>query len=104
MKQLEDWVAYHVFGTKDTDYAMKLINTYGTLEPTDKRTRRKFNHGGVWRQMSSCTRRWLKIIFCINIKLVTTTIEGMHLYTLIELGLPNIGLIVALLGTLQSQK
>ena len=65
VKQVEDWVAYHVFGTKDTDYAMKLINTYGTLDPADKRTRRKFNHSGVWRQMSSCTRRWLQIIFVL---------------------------------------
>ena len=26
---------------------MKLMTTYGTLEPTDKRTRRKFKRGGV---------------------------------------------------------
>ena len=32
---------------KDTDYVMKLMTTYVTLEPTDKRTRRKFKRGGV---------------------------------------------------------
>ena len=46
VKQVEDRVAYHVFFTKDPDYVMKLMTKYGTLEPTDKRTRRKFKLGG----------------------------------------------------------
>ena len=45
-KQVEDGVAYHVFHTKEPDYVMKLMTTYGTLEPTDKRTLRKFKRGG----------------------------------------------------------
>ena len=32
---------------KDPDYVMKLMTTYGALDPTDKRTRRKFKRGGV---------------------------------------------------------
>ena len=47
MKQAEDGVAYHAFFMKDPDYAMKLMTTYGTLESTDKRTRRIFKRGGV---------------------------------------------------------
>ena len=46
-KQLEDGVYYHVFCMKDPDYVMKLMTTYGTLEPMDKRARRKFKRGGV---------------------------------------------------------
>ena len=38
---------YHVFCMKDPDYVMKLMTTYGTLETTDKMTRRKFKSGGV---------------------------------------------------------
>ena len=40
-------MAYHAFFIKETDYVMKLMTTYGTLETTDKRTRRKFKRGGV---------------------------------------------------------
>ena len=40
-------MSYHVFFMKEPNYAMKLITTYGTLEPTDKRTQRTFKHGGV---------------------------------------------------------
>ena len=47
VKQVEDGVAYHVFCTKEPDYVMKLMTTYGTLEPTDKRTRRKFKRSSV---------------------------------------------------------
>ena len=42
--------------------------------------------------------------FCIDINLMTTTTGGMHPYALRKLGLPNIGLVFALLGTLPSQK
>ena len=38
VKQVEDWVDYHVLCMKDTDYVMKVMTTYGTLDPTDKRT------------------------------------------------------------------
>ena len=47
VNQVEDGVAYHVFCMKDPDYLMKLMTTYGTLDPTDKRARRKFKRGGV---------------------------------------------------------
>ena len=47
VKQVEYGVAYHIFCTKYPDYVMNSMATYGTLEPTDKRTRRKFNRGGV---------------------------------------------------------
>ena len=40
-------MVYHVFFMKDTDYVMKLMTIYVTLEPTDKRTRSKFKRGGV---------------------------------------------------------
>ena len=104
VKQVEDRVAYHVFLMKDPDHVMKLMTTCGTLEPTDKRTRRNSNAVALLRQRSLCERRWLQIIFCIDIKLMTTTTGGMHPYPLRKLGLPNIGLIVAFLGTLPSQK
>ena len=47
VKKVEYGVDYHVFFMKDPDYIMKLMTTYGKLEPTDKRTRRKFKRGGV---------------------------------------------------------
>ena len=47
VKQVEDGVAYHVFCMKDPDCVMKLITTYGTLEPADKRTQRNFKGRGV---------------------------------------------------------
>ena len=47
VKQVEYGLAYHVFCTKDPDYVIKLITAYRTLEPTDKRTRRKLKHGDV---------------------------------------------------------
>ena len=47
VKQVEDGMAYHVFSMKEPDYLMKIMTTYGKLEPTDKRTRRKFNCNGV---------------------------------------------------------
>ena len=47
VKQVEYGVDYHVFCMKDPYCLMKLMTTYGTLEPTDKRTRRKFKCGGV---------------------------------------------------------
>ena len=47
VKQVEYRVAYHEFSMKDPDYAMKLMTTYGTLETTDKRARRKFKSGDV---------------------------------------------------------
>ena len=47
VKQVEDGLAYHVFCMKMPDYVMKLMTTYGILEPTDKRKRRKFKRGGV---------------------------------------------------------
>ena len=40
-------MAHHLFCMKNIDYTMKLMTTYRTLEPTDKRTRRKFKRGGV---------------------------------------------------------
>ena len=47
VKQVEYGVAYHVFFMKDPDYIMKLMKTYGTLDPMDKRTQRKFKRGGI---------------------------------------------------------
>ena len=47
VKQVEDGVAYHVFFMKEPDYVMKLMTTYGTLEPTDKRTQRNFKRGVI---------------------------------------------------------
>ena len=47
VNQVEYGVAYHVFCMKEPDYVMKLMTIYGTLEPTDKRTRKKFKCGGV---------------------------------------------------------
>ena len=47
VKQVEDWVAYHIFFMKEPDYVMKLMTTYGTLEPKDKMTQRKFKCGDV---------------------------------------------------------
>ena len=32
---------------KEPDYVMKFMSTYGTLEPMDRRTRRKFKRSGV---------------------------------------------------------
>ena len=32
---------------KEPDYVMKLMTTYGTLEPTDKRAQRNFKRGGI---------------------------------------------------------
>ena len=40
-------MAYNLFCVKEPDYVMKLMTTNGTLETTDKRTRRKFKRGGV---------------------------------------------------------
>ena len=40
-------MSYRIFFMKYPDYIMKLMNKYGTLDPTDKMTRRKFNCGGV---------------------------------------------------------
>ena len=47
VKQVEYGVDYCVSFMKEPDYVMKLMTKYGTLEPTDKRTRRKFKRGGV---------------------------------------------------------
>ena len=47
VKQVEYGVAYHVFCMKDPDYVMKLMTAYGTLDPTDMRTRKKFKRGGI---------------------------------------------------------
>ena len=32
---------------KDSDYVMKLMTKYGILEPTYKRTKRKFKRSGI---------------------------------------------------------
>ena len=47
VKQVEDGVAYHVFFMKDPDHVMKIMSRCGTLDPTDKRTQRKFKRGGI---------------------------------------------------------
>ena len=47
VNQVEDGVAYHVFCMKYPDCVMKPMTTYVTPEPTDKRTRKKFKHGGI---------------------------------------------------------
>ena len=47
VKQVENGVDYHVFLMKDPDYVINLMTTYGTLDTTDKSTRRKFKRGGV---------------------------------------------------------
>ena len=46
VKQLEDGATYHVFCMKEIDYVRKIMTTYGTLEPTDKRIRRKLKRDG----------------------------------------------------------
>ena len=66
VKQVEDGVAYRVFCMKEPDYVMKLMTICGTLEPTDKSKQRKFKRGGVRETSSSCTRRWLQIIFVLT--------------------------------------
>ena len=38
---------YRIFCMKEPDYVTNLMTTYGTLEPTDNRTRRKFKRSGV---------------------------------------------------------
>ena len=102
MKQVGDGVAYHVFCMKDPYYVMKLMATYGTLEPTDKSTRRKFKRGGVMETKDFMYTEVFSNHFFIYIKFITTKTGGMHTYPLRELGLPNICLVVALLGTLPS--
>ena len=47
VKQVVDGVAYHVFCTKQPDYVIKTMTTYGKLESTDKSTRRKIKCSGV---------------------------------------------------------
>ena len=83
---------------------MKLMTTYGKLEPTDKRERRKFKHGGIMKTKDFIYTEVVANHFFIDINLMTTTIGDMHPYSLRDIGLKNIGLIVALLGTLPSQK
>ena len=46
-KKVVDRVAYCIFCMKEPYCVMKLMSTYGTLDPTDKRTRRKFKRGGI---------------------------------------------------------
>ena len=82
---------------------MKLMTTYVTVEPTDKRTRDKFKSSGVMETKYFMYTEVVANHFFINIKLMTKK-GGMHTNTLIELGLPNIGLVVALLGTSWYQK
>ena len=89
---------------KDPDYVMNLMTTYGTLEPTYKRTRRKFKCGGVMETKEIIYMEVVANVFGIDIKLMTTTTKGMHPSPLREIRLPNIGLIISLLGTLPSQK
>ena len=89
---------------KEIDYVMKLMTTYGTLDRTDKITRIKFKRGGVMETKDFMYVDVVENIFCITIKLMTTTEGGMHSSPLRKLGIPNIGLIVALLGILPSQK
>ena len=57
---------------------MKLVTTYGTLEPTDKRTRRKFKRGGVMDTKEFIYTEVVEIIFCIDINSMTTTTGSMH--------------------------
>ena len=104
VNQVEDGVAYHVFCMKEPYYVLKLMTTYGTLEPMDKRTRSKFKCSGF---MDTKYFMYMEVVedhFFIDIKLTTTPTGGTHTSTLRELGLPNIVLIVALLGTLLSRK
>ena len=89
---------------KEPNYVMKLMTPYGTLEPTDKRASRKFKHVGVMGRKEFLYKYVVANNFCINIKLMTTTTGGMHPSPLRKLGMPNIGLISSLLGTLPSQK
>ena len=83
---------------------MKFMTTYGTMETTDKRERRKFKRGGVMETREFMYTEVVANIFRINIKLMTTTTGSIHPSPLRELGLPNIGLLVALIVTLPSQK
>ena len=59
---------YHVFFMKEPDYLMKLMTTYGTLEPNDKRTRRKFKRGGVME-----TKEFMYMEVVANIFLLTSS-------------------------------
>ena len=104
VKQVEYGVGYHVFCIKEPHYVMKLMTTYGTLEPTDKSTRSKFKRGGVMETKEFMYQEVVAINFFIDIKLMTTKKVGMHPSLLRELGITNIGLIVALLSTLPYQK
>ena len=89
---------------KEPDYVMKLMTTYGTLEPTDNRTQIKFKRGGVMETKEFIYTEVVANHFCIDINLMTTTTVSMHPSPLRKTGLPGIGLVVALLGTLPSQK
>ena len=83
---------------------MKLMATYGTLHPTDNITQRNFKRGGVMETKDFMYTEVVANNFYIKIKLITTTTGGMHPSPLRKIGLQNIGLIVALLGILKSQK
>ena len=89
---------------KEPDYVMKLMTTYGTLDPKDKRTRRKFKRGGVMETKYFMYTEVVANHFLYQHQ-VDDNINRMYAPISIEkFGLPNIGLIVALLGTLTSQK
>ena len=83
---------------------MRLMNTYGKLEPIDKRTRRKFKLGGVMEKNEFMYTEVVANHFCININFMTKKTGGMQPSPLRKLGLRTIGLIVAFIGTLPSQK
>ena len=104
VKKVEHGVAYHVFMMKDPYYVMKLMTAYVTLQPTDKRARRKFKRGGAMEIKELIYTDVVENDFYIGINLMKTTTGGMHPYSLRKIGLPNIGLVIALLGTLPSQK
>ena len=86
VNQVGDGVAYYVFCMKEPDYVMKLMIKYGTLDPTDKRTRSKFTRGGVMETTEFMYTEVVENHFCINIKLMTTTIGGVHPYPLRNVG------------------
>ena len=79
------------------------MTTYVAVELTDKRTRGKFKCSGFME-----TKYFMYTEVVANHFLYQHQVDekkgGIHKNTLIELGLPNIGLVVALLGTSRYQK
>ena len=99
MKKVDDGVAYHVFIMKDPDYVMKIMTTYETLEKQNK-----FKRGGVMEKKEFMDTEVVANHFFYRHKVDENNNSRHAPISMRELGLPNLGLIVALLGTLPYQK